>query len=100
MKIPKQIKIGKNKYTVHQVKHMNKKGIMGAVNYDAKVIFLATHSNLRNVRFKSEELYDTFWHELTHAILRDMGSNLEANEKFVAGFSERLTNAILSARFD
>lgn len=100
MKIPKSIRVGKKKYSVHQVKHMDKKGIMGAVNYNASCIFLATHSNVRGVRFKKEEIADTFWHELTHAILKDMGSKLEADEKFVSGFSDRLTKAILSARFD
>ena len=100
MKIPKSIKIGKKKYSVHQVKHMDKKGIMGAISYPGKKIFIATHSNIRGVRFKREEIADTFWHELTHAILKDMGSNLERNEKFVSAFSERLTKAIISARFD
>lgn len=100
MKIPKSIKVGKKKYSVHQVKHMDKRGIMGAVNYDAGCIFVATHSNVRGTRFKKEEVADTFWHELTHAILKDMGSKLESDEKFVSGFSDRLTKAILSARFD
>lgn len=100
MKIPKSIRVGKKKYSVHQVKHMDKKGIMGAVNYNASCILLATHSNVRGVRFKKEEMADTFWHELTHAILKDMGSKLESDEKFVSGFSDRLTKAILSARFD
>ena len=100
MKIPTRMKIGKKNYTVYKVKHMDEKGIMGAVNYDAGAIFLATHSNVRGVRFKREEVADTFWHETTHAILKDMGSKLEADEKFVTAFSERLTQAIISARFD
>ena len=100
MKIPRTIKVGKTEYTIYKVKKMDKKGIMGAVNYDNKWIFLATHSNVRGVRFKKEEIADTFWHEMTHAILKDMGSKLESDENFVTAFSERLTNAILSARFD
>jgi 23S rRNA maturation-related 3'-5' exoribonuclease YhaM len=36
---------------------------------------------------------------LTHAILHDMGSKLEANEVFVTEFSKRLNNAIHSAKF-
>ena len=100
MKIPTSVKVGNKKYVIHKVKQMQKKGIMGAVNYKAGAIFLATHSNIANQRFKREEVSDTFWHELTHAILKDMGSKLEADEKFVTAFSERLNNAILSARFD
>ena len=100
MKIPKKIKVGKAWYQVNQFKHMHKKGVMGGTWYKEKVIELATHSNTTGVRFKKEDVYDTFWHELTHAILKDMGSKLEADEKFVTAFSERLTNAIISARFD
>ena len=100
MKIPTSIKVGRNKYSVKQVKHMHKKGMVGGTWYKNLVIEVATHSNTRGVRFKREEVYDTFWHELTHAILKDMGSKLEADEEFVTAFSERLTQAIISARFD
>ena len=100
MKIPTKIKVGKTNYTVYKIKEMRKKGVMGAINYEGGAIFVATHSNVRGTRFKKEEVADTFWHELTHAILKDMGSKLEADEKFVTAFSERLTNAILSARFN
>jgi hypothetical protein len=99
VKIPKSIEVGKKKYTIKQTPKMSIKGVMGAINYKENQILIATHSNVRGVRFKREEVYDTFWHELTHAILKDMGSRLEADEKFVTGFSERLTKAILSARF-
>ena len=99
MIIPTEITVGQTKYKVNKVKHMHRKGMVGATHYNHKVIEVATHSNTRGVRFKKEEISDTFWHELTHAILKDMGSKLEANEKFVTAFSERLNNAILSARF-
>ncbi len=99
MKIPKSIKVGKKKYTIKQTPKMSIKGVMGAINYKENQILIATHSNVRGVRFKREEIYDTFWHELTHAILKDMNTDLESNEYFVNNFSERLTKAILSARF-
>lgn len=100
MKIPTSIKVGRKKYQVNQVKQLHQRGAMGGTWYKEAVIEVATHSNVRGTRFKREEIYDTFWHELTHAILKDMGSKLEADEKFVCAFSERLTNAIISARFD
>lgn len=100
MKIPKRLRVGRKWYSVQSIKHMDKKGIMGCTNYNAGAIVIATHSNVRNVRFKREEISDTFWHELTHAILKDMGSKLESNETFVTNFAHRLNNAILSARFD
>jgi len=97
--IPTKVKVGKTWYNVNTFKHMHTKGAMGGVWYKDAVIEIATHSNIRNVRFKREEIYDTFWHELTHAILKDMGSPLESDEKFVTAFSQRLNKAILSARF-
>jgi hypothetical protein len=99
VKIPTSIKVGDKKYVVALVKHMFHAGKMGGTWYKEAVIQVATHSNVRGTRFKREEIYDTFWHELTHAILKDMGSKLEADEKFVTAFSDRLNKAILSARF-
>lgn len=99
MKLPKKIQVGNTEYAVNKVKHLAHVGAAGAIWYEDKVIEVATHSSINNRRFKQEDVYDTFWHELTHAILKDMGSKLEGNEKFVTEFSERLTKAILSARF-
>lgn len=99
MKIPKRLKVGKRWYKVDVIDKMWVKGTMGNTDYDTGRIAVATRSTLTNQRYKEEDVYDTFWHELTHAILKDMGSKLEANEKFVCAFSSRLNNAILSARF-
>jgi hypothetical protein len=100
MKIPTRVKVGKTWYDISTVKHMRQKGMVGGTWYKEKLIEVATHSNVRGARFKKEDVYDTFWHELTHAILKDMDNKLEADEKFVTAFSERLTKAIISARFD
>jgi hypothetical protein len=99
MRIPKRLKVGKRWYKVDVIDKMWVKGTMGNTDYDTGRIAVATRSTLTNQRYKEEDVYDTFWHELTHAILKDMGSKLEANEKFVCAFSSRLNNAILSARF-
>jgi hypothetical protein len=40
----------------------------------------------------------TFWHEMTHAILKDMHHSLEANEEFVDAFAIRLNDAIHNAK--
>lgn len=99
MKIPKRLKVGKRWYKVSVIDKMEVMGTMGSTDYDTACIKVATRSTLNNKRFKDEDVNDTFWHELTHAILKDMGSKLETNEKFVCAFSSRLNNAILSARF-
>jgi hypothetical protein len=45
-------------------------------------------------------LEETFWHELTHAILHSMGEHeLNNRERFVEEFSLRLARAIRTARF-
>jgi hypothetical protein len=44
---------------------------------------------------------ESFWHELTHAILHDMkAKKLNDDEAFVINFSRRLHHAIKSARFE
>jgi hypothetical protein len=43
---------------------------------------------------------ETFWHELVHAILVDMGEfKLNKREDFVEEFAKRLAKAIKSARY-
>jgi hypothetical protein len=49
--------------------------------------------------YDKEERSETFWHELTHAILHDMKSKLDYDEKFVTAFSQRLDQAINTAKF-
>jgi hypothetical protein len=49
---------------------------------------------------KLSALQETFWHELTHAILESMDCTaLNNDENFVEDFSSRLAKAIQSARF-
>lgn len=98
MKIPKQITIGETKYAVRQPKHIGRRGMMGELDLNRAMLEVATNSNITNKRFKAEDRYDTFWHELTHAILYDMGSELNSDEEFVTAFSSRLNKAILSAK--
>ncbi len=99
MRIPKQITVGDTTYQVRQPKHIKYKGMMGELDINKCVLDIATNSNVSGKRFKAEDRYDTFWHELTHAILYDMGSELNKDEKFVTAFSNRLNQAILSAKF-
>jgi hypothetical protein len=99
MKIPKYLKVGKRWYKVDVLDKMGTPGLMGSTNYKTAYIEIAERSAKTNKRYKQEDVCDTFWHEITHAILKDMGSKLEANEEFVYSFSSRLNKAILSARF-
>lgn len=98
MQIPKEFKLGKKKYTVTTVRHTQPRGTMGKVYYEAARVEVATHSGRDDRSFKHEELADTFWHEVTHAILRDMGHRQWNDEKFVTAFANRLTQVILTSK--
>jgi hypothetical protein len=95
MLIPKKIKVGLKWYAVEMLDTMPSKGKMGRVFFTSKLIQIGLRSNRT---FKPAEISDTFWHELTHAILHDMEHPLWKNERFVSGFAERLNRAVNSAR--
>ena len=101
MRIPKQVVIGN---TPHQIR--TKKSIMvkkaichGSFDEETQTIEIAQMNPLRGYKYDTEERANTFWHELTHAILYDMNSKLTHDEKFVTEFSNRLDQAIKTARF-
>jgi len=98
MQIPKSFKLGKSAYTVELVRHTQPRGTMGTVYYDLRRIEIATNSGRTDRSFKSEEIADTFWHEVTHAILRDMKHKLWSDEKFVTAFANRLTQVVTTAK--
>ena len=93
---PTKITVGK---TTYSVRRGAPSGCLGNVDYDKKVISVAMRDGLGN-ELEPEEVRDTFWHEMTHAILHDMKHKLETDEKFVTAFADRLTQAVNSARFD
>lgn len=100
MPLPKKVRVGNKWYSVDVVESMQRKGHMGGINYTSRRIELGRKSNVSQRTFKPGEMCDSFWHELVHAILRDMGEDrLNDNEKFVTAFANRLTKAIDSARF-
>lgn len=98
MLIPKAFTLGKTKYKVQMVRHTEPKGTMGKVYYDLGRIEIASNSGRNNRSFKQEEIDDTFWHEVTHAILRDMGHKLWNNERFVTDFANRLTQVVNTSK--
>ena len=74
---------------------------MGRVHYHEQRIQLGRTSNITGKPFKPEQITDTFWHEVVHTILRDMGEHrLNSNEAFVTKFANRLTESINTARFE
>lgn len=99
MQLPRKIKVGDRWYSVEIVETMQRRAQMGCVYYGPGIVEIATKSNTTNKPYSKNEISDTFWHELTHAILYDMGSTMYKNEKFVTRFASRLAKAINTARF-
>jgi len=97
--IPRKIKVGDRWYSVEVVEAMEDKYAMGEVVFDKALINLK-RKNTIGKPYKQAEMRETFWHELVHAILVDMGEyKLNSKEAFVEQFAIRLSRAIQSARF-
>lgn len=90
--IPKKLKVGGIDYTVNMVDHIGINDDYGA-HYSDGQIDIATQTIGRPT---SESLRrQTFFHELTHAILTCMGkTELNDDESFVNTFSSFLSQAI------
>jgi hypothetical protein len=77
---------------------MRNKAFMGEADHTAGTITLGRKTH-HGIPFKLSALHETFWHELTHCILHNMGEDeLNNNERFVEEFSYRLARAIRTAR--
>lgn len=89
--IPTRVTVGERHYWIHR--KPTKKGLHGRIYYGTRAIVV--HKNPDKARERN-----TFWHELTHAILYEMGHAQCHDEKFVTEFADKLSGAIDSARFD
>ncbi len=97
MKIPRQISVGRKTYVITRPHTIQDPASYGRTYYDENRIEIARFDNQGNT-FEQEEIDDTFWHELTHCILYDMGNSLCDNERFVTAFANRLSQAVNSAK--
>jgi hypothetical protein len=97
--LPASLHIGPHCYTVEVVRHL-RRWRMGSIDYRQKLITVGTISALTARPYQPGEVRDTFWHEVTHGILYEMGHVLAHNEGFVSEFASMLTRAIETARFE
>ena len=97
MKLPYQFTLGKSHYQLNTYRASATNRIMGCTYFAAQAMTV-TVSRGGKPR-KSQDIAETFWHEVTHAILHDMDHHLYTNERFVTDFSSRLSKAISSAKF-
>ena len=97
--IPYRIRVGTKLYSIDVVESMRRKHEMGRTYYDMQRIERGKNSNSTGRAYTDEEIDDTFWHELVHTILYEMGHRLYNNEAFVTEFAGHLAKAINSAKF-
>lgn len=89
MKLPRRIRVGRRKYVVEK-KAFKPSWARGALHLEDRRIVIRPG-------YSPRQQAESFWHEITHAILHDMKHPLWRNEKFVEAFSKRLNNTIHSA---
>jgi hypothetical protein len=97
---PSTLKIGDHRYQVAVQRRVAGRSIMGSIHYGPKLLEVATHSGRTGLAYSPHEVHDTFWHEVTHGILYEMGHGYYRNERFVRKFASLLTKAIESAKFE
>ena len=84
--IPTSFKLGANTW---RVRYRKMPGVHGMCEADKHTIYL-------NPEQKPKDLYSTYLHELTHAILFTMGYDEE--EKFVAAYEQLLLQVMTTQR--
>ena len=86
-----KLKIGSTRYTVTHPDVIEPSGIThGRVNYTDKTIQLAQRAGHPLRKLSNKKRDTAFWHEATHAILKDMGSRKESDEVFVTALAKRV----------
>ena len=98
--IPRLIRVGNKRYSVEVIEALLDKQKVGRIQYGEQRIQIGLRNGNTNRKLPAAEIRDSFWHELVHAVLYDMGRhNLNRDDAFVIGFASRLSKAIDSARF-
>lgn len=98
-KIPKSLTVGGQDIEVKQVE-ICEESDLGNIILGQGEIQIANNVS-RNIPQSETSKLNTFYHELTHAILRTMGEyELNSNEKFVCTFSGFLTEAVRSFKYE
>jgi predicted SprT family Zn-dependent metalloprotease len=102
---PKSIKVKKRRVPIFQHTYVTCQGeyLRGAYEH-GDGIHLAKRMKIglapESYEFTYKDQHETLWHEITHAILHEMGRHkLNKDEKFVTEFAKTLSDAILSAKF-
>jgi hypothetical protein len=97
MKIPKAITVGKTRFMVEKVKHLDRPPAYGRIDLFDSTIKIARKS-IHGKLYSSEQRAATFWHEVLHACLLDAGKPLRAHdEKLVDALAVRIAQVCRTA---
>lgn len=97
--IPTKITLGGQDVEIRNVERCDDNAL-GVCHLAEGYIEIADTFNKEQKQSESSKA-NTFYHELTHCILRTMGENeLNNNEKFVCCFAGFLTEAMCSAEYE
>lgn len=94
LNIPRKFKLFNTTYKVYfDNKRLNDRNEYGHSDYDTRTIVLSTSNGLKTL--SDDMIKDTFFHELTHAILDSMNERkLSADERFVDVFGKLMRQFI------
>lgn len=97
-KIPGSYKVGGQNIEVRHVERCDDND-MGACYYAGGFVEISKYVHKDTLQSEDSKI-NTFYHEVTHSILRTMGEyELNSNEKFVCSFSSFLCEAMEKAVF-
>lgn len=77
-------------YDLKVVLQFKGKPYVGQVDYKKKLITIALRGGITGRQLTLTEIWQTYYHEVVHAVLHDMKHPLNNNEKFVDDFAKRL----------
>jgi hypothetical protein len=98
VELPTNMKVGSKWYRFWYSAQPPRTTCYGRIHYAIRTVHIYDHKG-NGTPIKPADVRETFWHELTHAILYEMKHDLHNNEKFVTQFSHMLSKAVDSARF-
>ena len=99
VKIPEFYKVGGQLMEVRQIERCDGNDL-GSCFLAGGYVEIADKCNKDDTQSESSKV-NTFYHELTHSILKTMGNDeLNNDEKFVCTFSSFLTEAMEKAYFE
>jgi len=97
MLIPKAFTVGPSRYEVRQVRTIDKPPSHGRLFVLEGRVDLASH-NVFDMRYLRTAREETFWHEVLHTCLLDMGKPLEKHdENFLDALAKRITQVCNTA---